>query len=105
MLVARASSGRKIPCRERHRIYASDHLVCLVRAVVDRARLAEGERFELSLGLPLSLISSQVPSNTQPPFRSFIANNLQMYLIFLFDNLRPSSHIPCVKVNQYQCYV
>src|SRR5207247_10660154 len=26
MLVARASSGRKIPCRERHRIYASDHL-------------------------------------------------------------------------------
>src|SRR5213594_57197 len=25
MLVAHASSGRKIPCRERHRIYASDH--------------------------------------------------------------------------------
>ena len=25
MLVARASSGQKIPCRERHRIYASDH--------------------------------------------------------------------------------
>ena len=30
--------------------------------------LAEGERFELSLGFPLSLISSQVPSTTQPPF-------------------------------------
>ncbi len=43
--------------------------VYLVGAVVDRARLAEGERFELSLGLPLSLISSQVPSTTQPPFR------------------------------------
>src|SRR5437016_10762688 len=26
MLVARASSGRKIPRRERHRIYAHDHL-------------------------------------------------------------------------------
>src|SRR5437667_10367473 len=26
MLVAHASSGRKIPCRERHRIYASDQL-------------------------------------------------------------------------------
>src|SRR5437667_4371984 len=26
MLVAHSSSGRKIPCRERHRIYASDHL-------------------------------------------------------------------------------
>src|SRR2546429_7775106 len=27
MLVARASSGREIPCRERHRIYASGHLI------------------------------------------------------------------------------
>ena len=26
MLAARASSGRKIPCRERHRIYVHDHL-------------------------------------------------------------------------------
>src|SRR5439155_21157840 len=26
MLVARASSGQKIPCRERHRIYVHDHL-------------------------------------------------------------------------------
>src|SRR5437773_11968670 len=31
--------------------------------------LAEGARFELALGLPLSLISSQVPSTIQPPFR------------------------------------
>ena len=37
----------------------------------DDIRLAEGERFELSLGLPLSLISSQVPSTTQPPFHTF----------------------------------
>src|SRR5207342_1965216 len=29
MLVARALSGRKIPCRERHRIYVHDHLVAL----------------------------------------------------------------------------
>ena len=48
-------------------------------AFVLSARLAEGERFELSLGLPLSLISSQVPSTTQPPFHSFIINNLQSY--------------------------
>ena len=31
--------------------------------------LAEGEGFEPTLGLLLSLISSQVPSTTQPPFR------------------------------------
>ena len=32
--------------------------------------LAEGVGFEPTLGLPLSLISSQVPSTTQPPFHS-----------------------------------
>ena len=31
--------------------------------------LAEGVGFEPTLGSPLSLISSQVPSTTQPPFR------------------------------------
>ena len=31
--------------------------------------LAEGVGFEPTLGFPLSLISSQVPSTTQPPFR------------------------------------
>gem|GEM_PF-1556473 len=31
--------------------------------------LAEGVGFEPTLGLLLSLISSQVPSTTQPPFR------------------------------------
>ena len=34
-----------------------------------RNKLAEGVGFEPSLGLLLSLISSQVPSTTQPPFR------------------------------------
>src|SRR5437899_2325103 len=41
MLVAHASSGRKIPCRERHRIYASDHLaasVCCQRKTRNRFR-------------------------------------------------------------------
>ena len=33
--------------------------------------LAEGVGFEPTLGLLLSLISSQVPSTTQPPFRSY----------------------------------
>ena len=32
--------------------------------------MAEGVGFEPTLGLPLSLISSQVPSTTQPPFHS-----------------------------------
>jgi hypothetical protein len=31
--------------------------------------MAEGVGFEPTLGFPLSLISSQVPSTTQPPFR------------------------------------
>jgi hypothetical protein len=32
-------------------------------------QMAEGVGFEPTLGLPLSLISSQVPSTTQPPFQ------------------------------------
>src|SRR5438552_11024795 len=44
--------------------------------IVTIIQLAEGERFELSLGLPLSLISSQVPSTTQPPFHSLHFNYL-----------------------------
>ena len=36
--------------------------------------MAEGVGFEPTLGFPLSLISSQVPSTTQPPFHSFIIN-------------------------------
>src|SRR5437868_10012125 len=34
-----------------------------------RERLAEGRGFEPPVGLPLRLISSQVPLTTQPPFR------------------------------------
>ena len=40
--------------------------------------LAEGVGFEPTVELPLRLISSQVPLTTQPPFHSFIYNNLQM---------------------------
>src|SRR5271163_777362 len=32
-------------------------------------KMEEGVGFEPTLGFPLSLISSQVPSTTQPPFR------------------------------------
>ena len=32
-------------------------------------RMAEGVGFEPTVGLPLRLISSQVPLTTQPPFR------------------------------------
>ena len=39
-------------------------------------KLAEGEGFEPTLGLLLSLISSQVPSTTQPPFHPFIYKHL-----------------------------
>src|SRR2546428_13763421 len=32
--IARASSGQKIPCRERHRIYVYDHLVpCFINTI------------------------------------------------------------------------
>ena len=37
--------------------------------------MAEGVGFEPTLGLPLSLISSQVPSTTQPPFHSLIVRD------------------------------
>ena len=40
--------------------------------------MAEGVGFEPTLGLPLSLISSQVPSTTQPPFQLLIMNDLQL---------------------------
>ena len=39
--------------------------------------MAEGEGFEPPLGLLLSLISSQVPSTTQPPFRSIAPNRCE----------------------------
>ena len=50
-------------------------------------KMAEGVGFEPTLGLLLSLISSQVPSTTQPPFRSFIFNNLQQKQNLRFDFL------------------
>ena len=40
--------------------------------------MAEGVGFEPTLGLPLSLISSQVPSTAQPPFRALIIKHLQV---------------------------
>src|SRR5438552_19099712 len=55
--------------------------------IVTIIQLAEGARFELALGLPLSLISSQVPSTTQPPFHMLIYNNLQLQLLRQLDNL------------------
>jgi hypothetical protein len=41
----------------------------------DMAKVAEGVGFEPTLGLLLSLISSQVPSTTQPPFPPFIRSH------------------------------
>ncbi len=49
--------------------------------------MAEGVGFEPTLGLLLGLISSQVPSTTQPPFQPRITNALQLNLIPLFDFL------------------
>src|ERR1700733_8330805 len=57
--------------------------------------MAEGVGFEPTLGFPLSLISSQVPSTTQPPFHSFIIKDLQLiqtlpldFLILRSDTVR-----------------
>src|SRR5437016_1918168 len=70
--------------------------------IVTIIQLAEGERFELSLGLPLSLISSQVPSTTQPPFHSFVCNNLQSFKTLRFDNVILQSDTACVKQKKKQ---
>jgi hypothetical protein len=40
--------------------------------------MAEGVGFEPTVGLPLLLISSQVPLTTQPPFQPFIYKHLAM---------------------------
>ena len=53
--------------------------------------MAEGVGFEPTLGFPLSLISSQVPSTTQPPFHSFIINDLQLTQSLLPEFLIPQS--------------
>ena len=65
-------------------IWATRHAVDQAVVII---KLAEGERFELSLGLPLSLISSQVPSTTQPPFHMFIYNYLEMQSQWSLDDL------------------
>ena len=41
----------------------------LVKLIKPLKKLAEGVGFEPTVGLPLLLISSQVPLTTQPPFR------------------------------------
>ena len=38
----------------------------------DHSKMAEGVGFEPTVGLPQRLISSQVPSTTQPPFQPII---------------------------------
>jgi hypothetical protein len=38
--------------------------------------MAEGVGFEPTVRLPVRLISSQVPLTTQPPFLTFIKNDL-----------------------------
>ena len=48
--------------------------------------LAEREGFEPPLGLLLSLISSQVPSTTQPPFPPLIINHLHMFRALRIDH-------------------
>ena len=65
MLVAHASSGRKIPCRERHRIYVHDHLgasfwfpfivilaTAIFLAVLERRSRADREGVILSRQIP-----------------------------------------------------
>ena len=48
-------------------------------------KLAEGVGFEPTLGLLLGLISSQVPSTTQPPFQS--ADFIRETPVYQFRNL------------------
>ena len=41
----------------------------------ENSKMAEGVGFEPTVGLPLRLISSQVPLTTQPPFRTIICTD------------------------------
>jgi hypothetical protein len=54
-------------------------------------KLAEGVGFEPTVALRLRLISSQVPSTTQPPFRSLIMNSLQQNRKAQIDESEPQS--------------
>ena len=49
------------------------HVICLI--LQGFMRLAEGRGFEPPVGLPLRLISSQVPLTTQPPFPPLITKH------------------------------
>src|SRR5258708_5492028 len=64
--------------------------------------MAEGVGFEPTVALPLRLISSQVPLTTQPPFHSFICNNLKTFEQLLFDNMILKSDTAHVKRNRKQ---
>src|SRR5665213_1997518 len=46
--------------------------------------MAEGVGFEPTLGFPLSLISSQVPSTTQPPFLRLVKSRYFDFAICVF---------------------
>src|SRR5208283_511918 len=54
---------------------------------INSLMMAEGVGFEPTLGFPLSLISSQVPSTAQPPFRSLIIKDLQLFRNLCIDFL------------------
>jgi hypothetical protein len=47
--------------------------------------MAEGVGFEPTLGFPLSLISSQVPSTTQPPFLRLVKSRFFDFATCVFD--------------------
>ena len=51
----------------------------------DHSKMAEGVGFEPTVGLPQRLISSQVPSTTQPPFQPFIFKHLRLLYIVCYD--------------------
>jgi len=50
-------------------------------------KIAEGVGFEPTVGLPLRLISSQVPLTTQPPFQQLIFKHLRLMRNCRIDNL------------------
>ena len=83
-----------------------DHTFCVVSEenkkgpvnitlILKLDNLAEGVGFEPTLGLLLSLISSQVPSTTQPPFRT---NALKTRCAAFLTN------ILCVRLHREQAH-
>ena len=93
MLVACASSCRKIPCRERHRIYVHDHLDCEVRrSDAFETEQAISSRVLTGIAVAKSLARFNVPQSGVMGQR-FVPNSGTESDYFLRDAQDPKEHL------------